>query len=404
MATRILKFGGSSLAGIDQIETAARHVASAAGSRIMPVVVVSAMGGLTNRLLSAARSLQADPPGDELDRLLGTGEQQAAALLAMALSARGLQARSFSGAEAGIFTDDRFGRARITEIRPDALSAAMAAGEIPVVTGFQGVTADGRITTLGRGGSDITATALARTLSADRVVFFRDVDGVHSTDPKYLSVSYRFDHLDYRALSDLAEAGTPIVHAQAVEIARSNHIPLELRGFAPGSGHTWVTSKPFPSALAVWSISLSPPLSMLTLDGLPHEPGLLARLLTLVERSDLPVDGQITPGSRAREAGGQICLDLLLPDAEGPRLRDQICDYLREETRVRPSLERRRRRVTLVGRGVGSRRVSKAVESIGQRLGPPMATYSGSHHRAFVVPEKEGRGWLASLHQELISP
>jgi aspartate kinase len=404
LLSRVLKFGGSALAGAGQIETATRHVAATREAGAAPIVVVSAVAGVTNRLLSAARRVHPDPPGDELDRLLSTGELQAAALLAIALRGRGLRARSFSGAEAGIVTDESYGRARIEEIRPGPLTASIAAGEIPVVTGFQGVTRDGSTTTLGRGSSDVTALALAVGLGSDRAVFYRDVDGVHSADPNLLAVSYRFDQLDYAAMTDLAEAGVPIVHAQAIEIARAHEIPIELRGFAPGSGRTVISAEPLLLNMPVWSISLSPPLSMLTLDGLPLVPGFLARLLAMVERSDLSIEAQLTPGSMARTGNDRVCLDLLLPDNEGPRLRDQMNDYLREEQSLQTSLERRRRRVTLVGRGVGSRRVSKAVESVGQRLGPPMATFWGANHRAFVVPEREGQSWLASLHQELITP
>lgn len=399
MRTRILKFGGSSLAGTEQIEAATRRVADALAAGLNPIVVVSAMSGMTNRLLATARRLHPDPPTDELDRLLATGEAQAAALMAVALQRRGLRARSFSGVEAGIVTDDLFGRARILSINRARLTASVAAGEIPVVTGFQGATADGRVTTLGRGGSDISAVALGVAHGADRVTFFRDVEGIHTADPKLLAVSYPVDRLSYDCMLDLAAAGAPILHPQALETARAHRIPLEVRGLSHASDVTAITDDHTPRLPPVWTIFLSHPVSILTLEGLSPDVAILSRLIALLDRTDLRLDGEFQPA----ETKG-LCLCLQLPDTEGPTLRDQVEDFLREERLVHISLERRRRRVTVVGRGVGSRRVSKAVEKVAARLGPPMATFWGDHHRAFVVPDREGRSWLASLHQELIQP
>ncbi len=394
---RVLKFGGSCLAGTDQIEAAARRVSQVLGAGLSPLVVVSAMTGMTNRILATARRLHPDPPGDELDRLLATGEAQAATLLAIALQQRGLRARSFSGQEAGIVTDNCFGRARIVRVDAARLTASMAAGEIPVVTGFQGATDDGRVTTLGRGGSDITAVALGVAHEADRVSFYRDVDGVHSADPKFLAISYRLDQLDYDSMIDLAEAGAPILHPQALETARAHDMRLEIRGLHSGAGSTTIDAEPAKHGLPVWSIFLSHPMSVLTLEGLPSDVDVLSRLMALLDRTDIRLDGELQPA----ETRG-VCLALQMPDMEGPLLEAQMQDFLREEPGVRVDLERRRRRVTLVGKGVASRRVSKAVEKVALRLGPPMATYWGAHHRAFVVPDREGRTWLASLHQELI--
>ena len=401
MAARVLKFGGSALTGHGQIEAAASRVEACLRAGISPVVVASALRGITDRLISAARGVHPDPPLEELDRLLATGELQSAAMLSLALAQRGIRSRSYSGAEAGIITDDSFGRARVIEIDSRVLTAALAAGEVPVVAGFQGATRDGRVTTLGRGGGDISAVTLAWALDADRVVFHRDTDGIHSADPKLLASSRRFDRLQYGELVDLAEAGAPLAHPQAIEIARARQIPLEMRGAAVGSGATWICDDPVPHGLPVWSVSVSPPISMLTIDGLPKDLTLLARLLALVDRSDLPSDAQLGPGP---SSGQKVCLSVVLPELEAPRIRDQFADYLREEGGIRTTLERSRRRVTLVGKGVSSRRVSRAVDNAALRFGQPMATFWGEKHRAFIVPEAHARGWLSSLHQELIQP
>jgi aspartate kinase len=396
---RILKFGGSSLAGIDLIEAAAERVHRVVDAGVRPVVVVSAVSGTTNRLLSAARRIHAEPSGSELDRLLATGEMQSAALLAIALAKRGLRARSLSGGEAGIVTDDDFGRARILELNTAPVAAALEAGEVPIVAGFQGMTSDGRVTTIGRGGTDITAAALGVHLEADRIVYYRDADGIYSVDPKLLPVyGKRIDRLDYESMIDLAEAGVPILHPQALELARAHGLELELRSFRESGGGTFVGEGPFPSPLPVWSVCLSPPICLLTLEGLEAETPSLARLTALLDRTDLPLDAAIHHGGR------KLCLTIQAPDLDGPILKRQVEDFLREEARVSILLERNRRRVTIVGKGVCGRKASTAVEQAGAKLGPPLFTFTGTRHRAFVVPDAEGSSWVTSLYQTLLKP
>ena len=398
MRVRVLKFGGSSLAGTDQIETAAARVAEIASAGIKPLLVVSAMAGVTDQLLALARRLHPDAPGEELDRLLATGESQVAALMAMALDERGLSARSFTGGEAGIVTDTCFGHARILDVNPSPVAASIAAGEIPVVTGFQGLTRDGRVTTLGRSGSDITAVALGNAHDADRVVFYRHVEGVHSADPRMLSLSYRLERLDYDSMIDLAEAGAALLHPQSLEMARAHRLPLEVRGITSTSDSTFISDESAVSHLPVWMVVLSHPVSVISVDSLPHDTQMLARLLQVLDRTDLCLDGSV----QSTDSRTGLCLTLMLPDLEGPALHEQLTDFLREEPGVSFSIERRQRRVTLVGRGVASRKVQLAIDHVAQRLGPPMASFSGARHRAFLVPDREGRSWLASLHQELI--
>lgn len=396
---RVLKFGGTSLSGIDRINAAADHIADTLKAGLQPVVVVAAMAGVTDQLLALGRQLHRDPPADELDRLLCTGELQAASLLAIALRQRGVAARSFSGPEAGIVTDQNFGRARLCELKSDAVSAALAASEVPVVAGFQGRTTDGRVTTLGRGGSDVTAVALGVAHGADRVVMVRDVEGVRSADPRLLPLSYRMERLDYQAMIDLAHAGAPLIHPQALELARAHGIGFELRGLTNHSESTYVAEDRGSSNLAVWMVMLSNPVSVISVDSLPQDIGMIARLLRLLDRTDLKLDGAV----QKTDSASGIGLNIMLADLEGPALLDQLRDFLREERQINFSLQRRQRRVTLVGRGVASRRVQLAIDAVAQRLGPPMFTFSGPRHRAFLVSDEQGQDWLASLHQELIS-
>jgi aspartate kinase len=395
---RVLKFGGTSLAGIDRIQAAASRVLETLDAGLQPLIVVAAMAGVTDQLLALGRQLHSDPPGEELDRLLATGELQAASLLAIALRERGVSARSFSGAEAGISTDRSFGRARLRQLNATPVAASLAASETPVIAGFQGATDDGRVTTLGRGGADLSAVALAAAHGADRVVMLRGVEGVRSADPRMLPLSYRLERLDYQSMIDLAHAGAPLIHPQALEMARAHGIGFELRGLTSRSDSTYVGEHRGSTVLPVWMVMLSNPVSVISIDSLPHDVGMIARMLRLLDRTDLKLDGAV----QKTDSASGLCLSVMLPDLEGPTLLEQLKDFLREERSLRFSLERRQRRVTLVGRGVASRRVQVAIDTVAQRLGPPMVHFSGPRHRAFVVNEGHGPDWLASLHQELI--
>jgi len=397
--SRILKFGGTSLATTRLLKAAAERVKRILDGGLRPIVVVSAPSGTTDRLLTLAREIHLEAPASELDRLLATGEIQSAALLAIALQRFGVSSRSFTGGEAGIITDENFGRARIVELVADPVAAALEAQEVPVIAGFQGRTRDGRITTLGRGGTDITAAALGAHFQADRIVYYRDADGFYSIDPKLLPWrGEKIDRLDYEQMMDLAEAGVPILHPQALEIARARGIELEIRSFREGGSGTLVAEGPFPTPHPVWSVSLSPSICLLTLEGLSPDIRVLARLTALLDRTDLPIDAALNKTHQG------LRLTIQAPDRDGETLKKQLDDFLREESQVTTILQRHRRRVTMVGNGVAGRKATTAVEQAGSRFGPPSFTFQGARHRAFVVDESEGTAWLTSLYQSLLRP
>ena len=232
----VLKFGGSSLADAERL----RHAAALCLERRRGhelVVVVSAMGDTTDGLSERAHELLPDPPLRELDALVTTGEQQAAALLVMAMRELGLEAVSLTGWQAGILTDRNYGSSEIRFIAPDRIRAELSRGRIPVVTGFQGVCAAGDITSLGRGGSDTTAVALAAALEAELCEIYTDVDGVYTADPRLLPEARRLDAVDSRDMLALARAGAQVLHPRSVELAAANHVPLRLlSSFTEGSG------------------------------------------------------------------------------------------------------------------------------------------------------------------------
>src|SRR5437763_3509845 len=215
----VQKYGGSSVADPARLGRVADRVAEAVRSGRRVVVVVSAMGKTTDELLALARSVAESPPRRELDMLLSTGERISMALLAMALEARGLQAISFTGSQSGILTNDRHSGARIIEVRPIRIEDELERGKVVIIAGFQGMSYKREITTLGRGGSDTTAVALAAALGADGEIY-SDVDRVYSADPRVGPEARHLDALGYDAMQELAEHGAKVLNAQAVEWAR----------------------------------------------------------------------------------------------------------------------------------------------------------------------------------------
>ena len=243
MSLIIQKYGGTSVGDCARIEAVADRVLGAHEQGHRVVVVVSAMAGETDRLLGLAKQLEAAPRGRELDVLLSTGEQVTIALLAMALHARGAKARSMTGAQVGIKTDAAFNKARIRHIDASAVNAALDEREIVIVAGFQGITDTGEITTLGRGGSDTTAVALAAALSADECQIYTDVDGVYTTDPRIVPEARRLDRITYEEMLEMASLGAKVLQIRSVEFASKYQVALRvLSSFEDGPG-TLITSE-----------------------------------------------------------------------------------------------------------------------------------------------------------------
>ena len=228
MALIVQKYGGTSMGSPERIAAVAERVerARAAGDDV--VVVVSAMSGETDRLIKLAKSVNAQPPAREMDVLLATGEQASIALLAMALGGRGVPARSFTGAQVHILTDSAHNKARILDIDNERLRACLAAGQVAVVAGFQGIDADGSITTLGRGGSDTTAVALAAALKADECQIYTDVDGVYTTDPRVEPRARRLDRITFEEMLEMASLGAKVLQIRSVEFAGKYKVPLRV--------------------------------------------------------------------------------------------------------------------------------------------------------------------------------
>jgi aspartate kinase len=236
MSVVVQKYGGSSVADVEKIGIVADKVVATKKQGHDVVVVVSAMGKTTDQLLALAKQVAKDPPRRELDMLLTTGERVTMALLAIAIESRGEAAISFTGSQSGIITNDRHFDARIIEVRPHRIEDELSRGRIVIIAGYQGMSYKREITTLGRGGSDTTAVALAAALSAERCEIYSDVDGVYSADPRVVADAKHLPEIDLAMLQEMAEAGAKVLNAQAVEWARRQKITIHARKTSDGAG------------------------------------------------------------------------------------------------------------------------------------------------------------------------
>ena len=291
MKTIVKKFGGSSVANIDCIQKVAEKVALAykAGERI--VVVLSAMGGETDRLLDLARSIEDDPRGRELDVLLSTGEQVTISLLCMALEALGINAISYTGAQIKILTDSAYNKARIIDIDKDRLNKSLEDGKVAVVAGFQGVDSENHITTLGRGGSDTTAVALAAVLAADECQIFTDVDGVYTTDPRIVPEARRLPEVTYEEMLEMASLGAKVLQIRAVEFASKYDVRLRvLSSFEEGTGTLITTEENIMEQAVISGVTLNRDEAQVMVVGVPDRPGVAGAILGPVADANIEVD------------------------------------------------------------------------------------------------------------------
>jgi aspartate kinase len=237
----VQKFGGSSVADAEGIKRVAARIASSKRAGQQVVVVVSAMGDTTDNLIDLANQVTPIPAGRELDMLLTAGERISMALLAMAIGNLGLEARSFTGSQAGIITDSTHGRARVIDVTPGRIKEALDDGAIAIVAGFQGISQDTKdVTTLGRGGSDTTAVALAAALDADVCEIYTDVDGVFSADPRVVPMARKLKSVTYEEMLELAASGAKVLHLRCVEYARRYELPIHVRSSFSNLEGTWV--------------------------------------------------------------------------------------------------------------------------------------------------------------------
>ncbi|MFI0420353.1 aspartate kinase [Spongiactinospora sp. 9N601] len=351
MALVVQKYGGSSVADAASIKRVAQRIVTTKKAGNEVVVVVSAMGDTTDELLDLAQQVSPLPPGRELDMLLTSGERISMALLAMAIANLGHEARSFTGSQAGVITDSKHGKARIIDVTPSRIKEAVDVGQIAIVAGFQGVSQDTKdITTLGRGGSDTTAVALAASLDADVCEIYTDVDGIFTADPRIVAAARRIPRISYEEMMEMAACGAKVLHLRCVEYARRFELPIHVRSSFSQREGTWVTSRR-PEAGTGTSTSNSTSTSTsegsemeqpiisgvahdrseakVTVVGVPDKVGEAAAIFKILAAAEINIDMIVQNVSAA--ATGRTDISFTLPATDGPtalttlkRAQDQI--------------------------------------------------------------------------------
>jgi aspartate kinase len=320
VAVIVQKYGGSSVGDAEGIKRVAERIIAARKSGNDVVVVVSAMGDTTDELLDLAHRVSPLPPGRELDMLLTAGERISMALLAMAIHNLGYEARSYTGSQAGVITTSAHGKARIIDVTPGRLKAALDEGAVAIVAGFQGVAQDTKdITTLGRGGSDTTAVALAAALKADVCEIYTDVDGVFSADPRIVPNARHVARITYEEMLELAACGAKILHLRAVEYARRSGLPIHVRSSFTTQPGTMVAGSmedlPVEQAL-ITGVAHDRGEAKITIVGVPDEPGEAARIFEAVAAAETNIDMIVQNVST--EATGRTDISFTLPKSDGP--------------------------------------------------------------------------------------
>ena len=314
MSRLVMKFGGTSVADLERIRRVARLVAAEAGAGHQVAVVVSAMAGKTNELVAwtdgAGAAGQGLPPSDdEYDVVVASGEQVSAGLVAMILRNMGRRAKSWLAWQIPIVTDDAHGKARIDDVPPEKLLASLAAGEIPIVAGFQGVTRDGRLATLGRGGSDTSAVAVAAALNAERCDIYTDVDGVYTTDPRIEAKAKKLAKVSYEEMLEMASLGAKVLQTRSVELAMAYHVPVRVLssfiepGQAPAEGEDSVGTivcdeEEIVEKRIVSGVAYSRDEAKISLFGLPDHPGVSSEIFGALADANVNVDMIVQSHSR----------------------------------------------------------------------------------------------------------
>jgi aspartate kinase len=330
VALVVQKYGGSSVADAEGIRRVAKRIVATRKAGDQVAVVVSAMGDTTDELIELANEVSPVPPPRELDMLLTAGERISMAVLAMAIASLGMQARSFTGSQAGVITDETHGWARIIDVTPGRITSALADGAIPIVAGFQGVSQTTKdITTLGRGGSDTTAVALAAALGADVCEIYTDVDGVFTEDPRIVKGARRIPQISYEEMLEMAANGAKVLMPRCVEYARRYGVPIHVRSSFSDKVGTWVNrhasekSEEAGMEQAIISgVAHDRSQAKITVVGVPDKVGEAARIFGIIAEAGINIDMIVQNVSAV--ATGRTDISFTLPGAEGPKALDLL--------------------------------------------------------------------------------
>lgn len=291
MAVIVQKFGGSSVADIERIKNVARRVTQTKEAGNSVVVVVSALGDSTDELIEMAKGITEDPPAREMDMLLSTGEQISVALLSIAIDALGFEAISFTGQQVGILTDSVHTKAKILDISSERIERALKEGKIVIVAGFQGVNTGGDITTLGRGGSDTTAVALAATLKADVCEIYTDVDGIYTADPRIVADARKIDEISFDEMLEMSATGAKVMQARSVEFGKNHGVPIRVRSSFTSDQGTLIKEEDDSMERAIISgVTHDTDEAKITILAVPDRPGVAAKIFRSLADANINVD------------------------------------------------------------------------------------------------------------------
>jgi aspartate kinase len=346
----VQKYGGTSVESVERIEAVADRVVHARESGNDVVVVVSAMGHTTDELLAMATEIATVPDPRELDMLLTAGERIAMSLLGIAINARGCRAASYTGSQAGIMTDHQHGQAKIVEIRPGRILEALGAGNVVVLAGFQGLSVSQfEITTLGRGGSDLTAVAMAAAIGAEVCEIYSDVAGIYTTDPRIVAAARKLDVVSYDEMLELAAAGANVLQSRSVEYARRTGVRLHVRSSFDDEQGTWVQEVDEPmEGVLISGVALDTDEAKVTLDRVPDRPGMAATVFKAIADDAISIDMIVQNVSHA----GATDLSFTAPRADLPRVASVMERLVKEIGADSYTIDDDIAKLSLVGAGM----------------------------------------------------
>lgn len=404
MSRLVQKFGGTSIQDVQKIKKAAEIAVEAASQGEEVATVVSAMGDTTDHLIELAEQVNGNPSAREMDMLLATGEQMSIALMSMAIQELGYQSRSFTGAQAGIITENTHGLAKIQSVQPQSVEASLTRGEIAVIAGFQGVTLNSELTTLGRGGSDTTAVALAAALEADRCDIYTDVNGIYTADPRLLSEAQKLPALSYEEMVELSATGAQVLAATSVELAMDNNVPVRVRStFHPQDQGTLITNRLVVPEYTVCSISCDMQQAAITMKA------------KLEDKDASKLDGLSSLFTRLQELGIQTDMIMLLAHEDEPSQEIAFTVEQKSLSKVQSIIESNASglgnpdvscetdiaRISVVGRRLNSRPeiVASVFEALQSGGIPVNMVSSGDIRVSVLLQAKYARKAVKLIHQ-----
>ncbi len=400
MSIIVKKFGGTSVADVERIRNVARRVTEKKQEGFQMVVVISAMGGTTDELIDQAQQINPEPSEREMDQLISTGEQISAALLAMAIQHLGFKAVSLTAHQVGILTDDRHTKARIMEISPDRIRELLDEDTIVVVAGFQGVNLKQEVTTLGRGGSDTSAVALAAVLKAEACEIYTDVDGVYTADPRIVPSARKLSAISYDEMLELASLGAKVMNNRAVEFAKKFSVVLHVRSSFKKDQGTFITEEVKNMSMekvVIRGVTLNEDEAKLTISHVPDQPGIAARIFKTVADGGINVDMIIQNVSEK----GYTDVSFTVPQADLKQARRILEGIIGEIEAGEVTTDEKIAKVSVVGVGMKSHPgvAAKMFEALSARKVNIMMISTSEIKISCVIRAGDGKVAVRAIHE-----